>query len=181
MVNLIPVSHHYWRLQSHAARNSISDEVISRLTCTLELGLDGMIRKIQPALASTLCRKAPHSSLGRLDKLPMELLFLTFNYLDFRSLSRVLRLSWKGKAVVEALPVYRQVMEHCPTLLTALGQTRLLSFHSGPSILQTLRSDQCASCSYFGGFIFLPTCERICFECLRENVAFWIITPALAK
>lgn len=140
-----------------------------------------MIRNLQPALLSTIRRESPHSSLGRLDKLPTELLFLTFNLLDLRSLSRVLRLSLKGKSMIEALPVYQQIMRHAPTLLTALSQTRLLSVHSSPLILQTLRSDRCASCFEFGGFIFLPTCERICFECLRENVAFWMITPTIAK
>ncbi|KAK2616686.1 hypothetical protein QQS21_000298 [Conoideocrella luteorostrata] len=157
-----------------------SDGTISRLTFTPELGLDGMIRNLRPAHPSTVHRESP-SSLGQLDKLPTEILFLTFNLLDFRSLSRVLRLSLRGKSIIETLPVYQLIMRHAPALLSALGQTRLIGLHSSQLILHTLRSDQCVSCFEFGGFIFLPTCERICFTCLHENIAFWMISRPVAK
>merc|ERR1712000_619002 len=60
--------------------------------------------------------------------------------------------------------------------LSASGQPR------GSSLghLALLQS-RCVSCHYFGGFLFLPTCERVCFECLYENQAFRMTTPTLAK
>lgn len=47
------------------------------------LGFSGMIRNIPPALPSTIRREALHPYLGRLNKIPMELIFLIFNRLDF--------------------------------------------------------------------------------------------------
>ncbi|KAM5353879.1 hypothetical protein ACJ41O_000529 [Fusarium nematophilum] len=160
---------------------SLSEDAISTLTCNLELNLKGMIRDIPPAQTSTIRREYCPSSLGQLDTLPAELLFLTLGLLDFKTLFRISRVSLRGKEVVEAFPPYQKVMEHAPQLLTALGKTRLLGYYSAPLILQTLRSDQCVSCFDYGAFFFLPTCERVCFECLHENRALWMITPTTAK
>ncbi|KAF4468586.1 hypothetical protein FALBO_4523 [Fusarium albosuccineum] len=121
------------------------------------------------------------SSLGQLDHLPAELLLSVLDLLDFQSLSRLSRVSVMGKDVVEDLPVYRDVMEHAPEALAALGQTRLLSCHPAALLQHTLRQSKCVSCFSFGGFLFLPTCERICFECLYENQALRMTTPSKAK
>ncbi|KAI1771100.1 hypothetical protein F4818DRAFT_221714 [Hypoxylon cercidicola] len=163
------------------ASQNISEELVSKLTCTNELGLDGMIRNIPPAQISTIHRWSASSSLGLLDILPPELLLLTLNFLDFQSLSRISRVSLKGKAVVETLPAYREMMKHAPKILTALGKTGLLVHHSSSLLRQTLRSEKCVSCFDFGAFLFLPTCERVCFECLHQNHAFRMTTPAIAK
>ncbi|KAI1122291.1 hypothetical protein F5Y10DRAFT_287343 [Nemania abortiva] len=156
-----------------------SDELISKLACERYLG--DMIRCIPPARPSTIQHRRVPSSIGLLDTLPTELLFLTLELLDFQSLSRISRVSVRGKAVVEALPAYRDMMEYAPTTLTALGKTRLLRYHSASLLLQTLRTAKCVSCFDFGGFLFLPTCERICFECLYANHAFRMTTIAIAK
>lgn len=162
-------------------QRTISEELATKLTCTTEQGLDGMIRNIPPAQPSTINRVSLHSSLGKLDMLPAELLLMTLNLLDFQSVSRMSRVSLRGKAVVEGLPAYKDMMEHAPSALTALGRTRLLSYHSISLLRHTLRSDKCASCFDFGGFLFLPTCERVCFECLRQNRAFRLTTLTTAK
>ncbi|KAI1503979.1 hypothetical protein F5X99DRAFT_373131 [Biscogniauxia marginata] len=164
-----------------SSQRNFSEELVSKLICTTEQGLDGMIRIITPAQPSTICREFARSSLGQLDILSAELLLLTLNLLDFQSLSRISRVSLKGKVVVEALPAYRDMMEHAPKILTALGKTQLLSYHSASLLRQTLRSDKCVSCFDFGAFLFLPTCERICFECLYQNQAFRMTTPTIAK
>lgn len=33
----------------------------------------------------------------------------------------------------------------------------------------TLSDESCATCGKRGGFIYLITCERVCFECMLEN------------
>lgn len=158
-----------------------SEGLISRLICREELNLHGMIRKVTPAKPSCIRRQSLQSSLGLLDRLPAELLLLTLELLDFQSLSRMSRVSLRGKAVVEGLPAFREMMQHAPETLPALGQTRLLKYHSSSLLRQTLRSAKCASCFSFAGFLFLPTCERVCFECLHENRALWLMTRAQAK
>lgn len=140
-----------------------------------------MIRDLPEPKPSTISRTSNRSSLGRLDLLPPELLLEVLNLLDFQSLSRISRVSLRGMKTIEALSSYRDIMTHCPTILAALGKTQLLRFHSAALLRQVLLEEICASCFEFGAFLFLPTCERICFECLLQNYAFRLTTVAFAK
>ncbi|KAM5351107.1 hypothetical protein ACJ41O_003830 [Fusarium nematophilum] len=103
------------------------------------------------------------------------------NLLDFQSLSRISRTSLKGKQVIEAHPPYRDFMNYCPEILAALAKTHLLQLHSAGSLRHTLLAEKCASCFEFGAFLFLPTCERICFECLCRNRAYRMTGLGSAK
>lgn len=66
-------------------------------------------------------------------------------------------------------------------MLVALEKTRILQFHSAGLLRRTLRTNQCVSCFGFGAFLFLPTCERVCFQCLHENHALRVTTLDLAR
>ncbi|KAM5346588.1 hypothetical protein ACJ41O_009593 [Fusarium nematophilum] len=158
-----------------------SEDLIRNLVRPEENEFRGMIRLLSPARPSPISREPSCSSLGQLDLLPAELLLLVLDLLDFQALSRLSRVSARGKDVVEALPVYQDVLGHAPEALTALGKTRLLGYHPAALLRDTLRQDKCVSCLSFGGFLFLPTCERVCFECLYENQALRMTTPTLAK
>lgn len=151
------------------------------LVTPLEINLRAMVGGLRTAQPSSIRRASPTSSLGQLDVLPTELLLLTFDYLDFQSLSRLSRACLRGKALVESLPAYREIMEHAPGALIALGKTRLLRHHPAPLLRRTLRSGKCVSCLSFGGFLFLPTCERVCSECLGENYGLRVIPLYVAK
>ncbi|KAG8668322.1 hypothetical protein FPOAC1_007701 [Fusarium poae] len=154
---------------------------LSGLACDLELNLGRMIKDVIPAKPSTLRQEHPLAPLGLLDTMPVELLSLVLNYLDFQSLSRLSRVSFRGKIVVESLLSYKQVMQHAPKVLTALTKTNLISLYSASLVLQTLRTSRCVSCFDFGAFLYLPTCERVCLECLYQNRGLWMITIATAK
>ncbi|KAF4997519.1 hypothetical protein FDECE_12049 [Fusarium decemcellulare] len=120
----------------------ISDELIDKLTCTEELNIGSMIRGLPlPPKTSSIRRSPTNSSMGRIDTLPPELLLLMLNLLDFRSLSRLSQASFKAKATVGSLPAYREMVEHAPDVLTALGRTRLLEYHPAALLRQTLRTD----------------------------------------
>ncbi|KAH7176330.1 hypothetical protein EDB81DRAFT_836399 [Dactylonectria macrodidyma] len=86
-----------------------------------------------------------------------------------------------GKATVEALPAYKELLEHAPFVLVALGKPQLLRYHSATLLRQTLRAKRCVSCLDFGAFLFLPTCERVCFECLHQNYALRVTTLNMAR
>ncbi|RBR05895.1 uncharacterized protein FIESC28_11259 [Fusarium coffeatum] len=164
--------------------------IIQQLIRTEESEFKGMIRHISdhnqdqtiPSI-TTISNQARvyTSSLGQLDSLPAELLLSVIDLLDFQSLSRLSRVSLLGKYVIEDLPAYRDVVEHAPEALVALGQTHLLSYHPATLIYSTLRQSRCVSCFAFGGFLLLPTCERVCFECLYENQSLRMTSPAMAK
>lgn len=140
-----------------------------------------VIRGLPPAMPSTVTRVNANSDLGVMDKLPPELLFMILDLVDFRTLSQVSRTSIKAKAVVEAFPPYQAMMEHAGETLTALSEIRLIQHHSSSLLYRTLRSDQCVSCFDFGAFLFLPTCERICQDCLYRNCAYRVATPPVIR
>lgn len=95
--------------------------------------------------------------------------------LDFQSLSRVSRSSWRGEEVVASLRSYRELMQNAPDALRALGQMQLLPLHSAAKLHDTLRSDECVSCGGFGFFLFLINCQRSCWECLKSRQAMWVM------
>lgn len=154
--------------------------LISRLSHQPRHVLNGMISVSEPVKFSAIKRISP-SSIGFLDNLPLELLHFVLELLDFQSLSRVLRVSLRGKAAVESLHAYRALIEFAPCALRGLGMIGLISYHSSATLYATLQSSQCSSCREFGAFLFLPTCVRCCYECLRRNQSLWVIPVALAK
>ncbi|KAJ5618916.1 F-box domain-containing protein [Penicillium lagena] len=142
--------------------------------------MEGMITIAEPAKRSFIKRQAP-SSVGFLDRLPLEILHLTFNLLDFQSLSYFSRTSLQGKTLVESLPAYRDLMQYAPRTLKALGQTGLLHFHPAATIYQAMQSKACISCGEYGAFLFLLTCQRCCYHCLCDNTDLWLISSSLAR
>jgi hypothetical protein len=117
----------------------------------------------------------PHSSLGALDRLPLELLQDIFDLLDLQSLSRVSRVSFRGKAVVEARTAYKDLISTAGHVFQALTRTRTIGMHSAAILHAALRSDRCVSCGQYGAFLFLLTAERCCLACMWSNSCFWTI------
>lgn len=163
------------------AKDHPMDEATTRLVNDETRHLGEMIRDIDPARPSTITRRVSYSSLGDLDCLPAEILVMTLDYLDFNSLSRLSQTSVRAKEVVEGRRDYQDMMRHAPETLAALGRTGLLFYHPARLLQQTLRSKQCVSCYDFGGFLLLPTCERVCFECLDRNSALRVMKVNDAK
>ena len=156
------------------------EELISCLSHRPRHIINGMISIPRPAKPSPIQRDFSSSLIGLLDTLPLELLHSILNMLDFQSLSRLSRVSLRGKATVESLPAYRDLIEHAPHALSALGLTRLISLYSAAKLRMTLLSEDCISCGQYGAFLFLPRCERCCYECLLSNQSLWVVSTALA-
>jgi len=71
-------------------------------------------------------------------------------------------------------------MKHAPETLTALGSTRLITYHSAQKLHAALRSEDCWSCGSFGEYLHLPTCFRCCYRCLHRNQSLWVVPVAQA-
>lgn len=121
------------------------------------------------------------SNIGRLDCLPLELLHQILQQLDVLSLYRLATVSHRGRNVVHSLTAFRDLNTYGYPALVALGMTELLHVHSLQALHSVLTSDPCVSCGDFGPFLFLPTCERCCYWCLKEHRSLWLITTAQAK
>lgn len=142
--------------------------------------IDSMIRIRQSIRSSGPQSSSRPSSIGRLDTLPNELLDSVLKLLDFRSLSYLGRVSQKGNAIVKSLPAYRDLTKHASAALIALSRTKLITFHSAASVYAEFRCENCVSCQNYAPFLFLPTCERCCFECLIRNRSLRVISRQMA-
>lgn len=163
------------------ALNDLSPEaLIKHLSWRPAYINNSMIAVCEPTRATALPRVPELPSMGSLDVLPTELLNLTLNLLDFRSLSHFVRTSHLAKTVVELLPAYRDVVKHASTALLALSRTRLITFHSAVTVHAALLADSCVFCQDFAPFLYLPTCERCCYECLHRERSLRVITLRMA-
>ncbi|TGJ85299.1 hypothetical protein E0Z10_g3475 [Xylaria hypoxylon] len=160
--------------------HTLSEQLITNLTRFPEVELWGMLKRYHDTEPRKPCREPTRPSLGPLGILPLELLFNIVEFLDFRSLLRLMRVSLQWKIVVEALPAYTALTKHTQGELNTLGLTDIIKYHTASALYSVLLSQKCASCFEFGGFLFLPTCERICFACLLHNQAYWMLPTSMA-
>jgi hypothetical protein len=138
------------------------------------------ISETDPPTADNL--QIPYSSsLGTLDKFPVEILHQIFNALDFRSLSRLASSSHYGRYVVRSHPFYRILTANAFPALVALNQTQIIQWYSSEKLYSVLQSESCVSCGEYAPYLFLPTCERCCYWCHQENQALWLVPLSKAK
>ncbi|KAI0114041.1 F-box domain-containing protein [Nemania sp. FL0031] len=157
-----------------------SMDVLSLLSHRPRALLYSMITISDPPepMEATLQNRA--SSLGILDRLPAELLHEVLKSLDFQSAIRFSHVSNQGKNMLCSLPAYRDVIKYAPRTLAALGQTKLLHLHSTSELHNALRNERCATCPEYGVYLFLPTCERCCWQCLRSSPTRRVISQTAA-
>lgn len=143
--------------------------------------LKGMIMLREPVEQTTFRRDSASSHLGRLDELPVEILYFVLGLLDLRSISHLSEASLRGHVVVRSFHIYRDLLKYASHPLTVLGRTRCIRHHSATTLHTALFSQDCVSCGHFGAFLFLPTFERCCYECLSKNQSLWVAPRALVK
>ncbi|KAI1312068.1 F-box domain-containing protein [Xylaria venustula] len=148
------------------AYQDIPAKVLSRLSHRRENPLNSMIPISNPPKPIEANLRNRASSLGILDRLPLELPHEVLRDLDFQSAIRFSRVSAQGRNVLYHFPAYRDVIKHAPHALAALSQTKLLHLHSASKLHNALRAERCATCPEYGAYLFLPTCERCCWPCL---------------
>ena len=155
------------------------EDLISQLSHVPPEADTGMISITNPPSLSQL----PHnreSSAGNLDKLPAELMQYILEQLDFRALSYLSQASLRGHEIVHANSSYENTMRYAQETLVALSRTKLITYHSVALIRRALFSSECVSCREFGAYLFLPTCQRCCWQCLDYNPSLWVTKPTIA-
>ena len=157
-----------------------SENLIAHLSNRPRHLTKGMIRVPEPPNPTNIQRDSSSSSIGPLDAVPTEVIFMVLSNLDFQSLSRLSRVSLRARILVQATPEYCGMMQHAPKTLVALSRTRLIALHSAALLHSTLKSERCVSCGEYGPFLFLPTCQRCCRLCLRINRSLWVVPISLA-
>lgn len=164
--------------------HQFSEEAVKKLAKPLPLNGatwgPRVIRNLPPAKHTPIQRNVD-SHMGSLSTFPVEILSFVLDSLDFQSLSCLSQTSLLARNIVEQLPAYNDMMSYAPETLTALKKIGLLSYHSASQLRRALHSEKCVSCTQFGGYLFLPTCERACYDCLNSNHSLRVTTRAMAK
>lgn len=122
----------------------------------------------------------PESTIGNLQKFPIELLHNVFDMLDFQSLLRFSRASVRASTLVQTSPLYRDLITYAHQGLAALAFSRLISYHPAGTLRAALRSQNCLSCGNFGPVLLLASCERCCWICALRNQSLWVLPRGVA-
>ena len=101
--------------------------------------------------------------------------------LDIQSIARFASVSYQSDAFIKSQRAYRDLVTVAPQALVALARVGLIGLHSLNELHSALRTERCATCIEYGAFLFLPTCERCCWECLRRNPLLRVFSLSEAK
>lgn len=158
-----------------------ADPALARLSYRHDCLLRAMISIPSSPNPPNLTLATRISSVGILDRLPPEIVSLILGMLDVQSAARFSRVSFQGRALVLSQYAYRDLAMFVPRVLSALGRLGLAHLHSIDQLHGALQSERCATCIEYGAFLFLPTCERCCWECLRYHPSLRLISLKEAK
>lgn len=120
------------------------------------------------------------SSFGGLDRLPVELLHEVLGHLDVQSLTRLSRTCYQANAILGINSSYQHLLSHAADALVALSRTKLIHRYSLSQLDAVLQSQRCETCPGYGAFLFFPTCERCCWQCLQFRKERLVVPPGVA-
>jgi hypothetical protein len=130
-------------------------------------------RDLQTAFeSSTSC------SLGQLGQLPIELLRMIFRNLDVQSYFRLRHVNREARAISTAVPEYQAIATHGLEGLRGMLRAGLAQTVTIGDLYKSLIRETCEVCGKFGGFLFLPTATRCCFECIRTAPDLRVISTS---
>lgn len=130
-------------------------------------------RNLQTAFESSTS-----SSLGPLGRLPIELLWMIFRNLDVQSYFRLRHVNRKSRATCTAIPEYQAIATHGLEGLRGMLRAGLAQTITIGDLYKLLIRETCEVCDKFGGFLFLPTATRCCFECIKIAPEFRVISTS---
>ncbi|RTE70923.1 hypothetical protein BHE90_014676 [Fusarium euwallaceae] len=117
----------------------------------------------------TAFETSPTSSLGVLDSLPSELLWIVFRNLDLLSYFRFRHINRRARALATAVSEYQAVVRHGLEGLRGVLRAGLAQNFTIRDLHSPLICEKCTLCGEFGGFLFLVTATRCCFSCIKGS------------
>ncbi|GKU21720.1 unnamed protein product [Fusarium langsethiae] len=129
---------------------------------------------LRSSAASSLAPETPNNT-ALICKLPPEIITNISLLLDVKSFHCFRNASRQTRAIVNGIPQYRQVAHHGFEGIKALARTGLSHHVTYKDLHQALITEECMLCGEFGGLLFLPTCTRCCYNCLREEPELAVI------
>lgn len=119
--------------------------------------------------------KNRNTSLGILAPLPNEIVDNILLVADIQTLTTLRGVNTYVRNLISDMPQYKEVYEHGVSALRAMLASGSARYHSIRKLHTTLRSFNCSHCMEYrdeddkhieyGNQLYLPTCERYCFDC----------------
>ena len=167
-------------LQLEPAEESLSGVKSRRF---VDHTLDDSNLEIRCPLDNMMGQRASNSrpipSIGKLDSLPLELATVILLGLDMQSLTVFRHVSSGTMHLVDSLREYAAVRQYCPIVLRAIVSLGATSYDCR-QLYRSLCDIKCATCHRFGSYMYLITCERVCYYCFTEDVTYLPMTAAVA-
>lgn len=113
--------------------------------------------------------KQPSCGIGRLTRLPPELISNVCLMLDLLSIFRLGQVNRCARSVIGTIPQVRRLADHAPNCLWVLLNSGLAKHLTAVSLYAALTTKTCTFCEDFGGFVILPTAQRCCFLCMKNR------------
>lgn len=126
----------------------------------------------------TAFESSTSSCLGPLGRLPIELLWMIFRNLDVQSYFRLRHVNRKSRAICTAVPEYQAIATYGLEALRGMLRTGLAQTITIGDLYKSLIRKTCEVCDKSGGFLFLPTATRCCFECIRTAPDMQVISTS---
>lgn len=143
-------------------------------TCPLDNTYDGRFPAPHP-------NDTRSSLIGTLGVLPLELLTAILLNLDLQSLTVLRRVSRRSRHAVDTLPQYQSIRTHGPELLRAALSLKLSNSTTLSKLYGALTTASCFLCGDFGAFVYMLSCNRVCFLCLTQRPELLPMVPSHAK
>ncbi|KAL6704048.1 hypothetical protein ACN47E_008812 [Coniothyrium glycines] len=126
-------------------------------------------------------RTARAPFIGTLEKLPTELLWHCFTYLDICSLLAFRRVSQHTMRIVDCYPPFEMISTF-PRLISAVDTLECRSW-TAETMLHCIRDERCSICGHFGDLLYLVTPERWCYKCWlsRDDLVAQRFKPAMLR
>ncbi|KAG6354290.1 hypothetical protein INS49_004895 [Diaporthe citri] len=158
-----------------------TETLVARLSHQPETLLRSLITISDPPRPPVTLRTQDRpSSLGALDRLPAELLHEVLGHLDVQSFTRLSRTCSGANTILGSNSSYQHLLSHAADALAALSWTELIHRYPLSQLDAVLQSQRCETCPGYGAFLFLPTCERCCWQCLQFRPERLVVPPGVA-
>lgn len=149
--------------------SNISPDAIICATSFRRVDYDHAVRSFPSEhlaiLGSTSVDFARKSEAVSLGNLPLEILTNIRLHLDPRSLRTFRSTNTNAREAVNSLPGYRLVMKHALDVVNTILRTGLNEHFTIQDIVGMLRTEACAFCDKFAGFVSILARKRCCFRC----------------
>lgn len=128
--------------------------------------------RVRSSLFRVLGEKPLKTDLGILERFPHEIKFYIARKFDLKSALRFSHANRAARDLLNGCKEYRLVSQHALECVWAYMRTDLAECTTVTAVYSALVRKRCVSCLRFGGLVFLPTAERVCFTCVQTRSLF---------